>query len=298
MSEKICDVCGEDPGQGSTCQSCGGRQYRYATDDLYKSEMAVDEDADLEAFTPRFAGTPVADLSIEQQITTSESEDDSSAAWSQRQQRATIDQIEHPEATGQLPENKKGRGCAFLFIAVGLIAGIGIFLALIMGVMSIEDKTPGEPDDSFDLSAVFDSQTPHTGPYIEEVALDSWDDVRIGDCFNWSRDDDSWAGKEGVPGIYPPTVVDCRKPHAGEFFFIGNLDFAEYPGIETADATAAALCLDEFGPYVKKEYTDSIWYSDGLYPSKEQWDSGDHSFHCLLYLPGEDVTERAVGSRK
>lgn len=280
MSDEICDICGEDPGPGSVCQACGSRQYRYATDELYESEPTVDEDAGLDDVAT------VLRRQIGRQVSTSQpgSEEDSSAAWSHAQQRATIDQLENPEDFGPLAEKKKGGcGCAFLFIVAFLIAGIGIFLVF------IANTTPSEFLDSLDPDIVFDSPTPHTGPLLEAVDLDSWADVRAGDCFNWDRDES---------GTYPPSVVDCREPHAGEFFFIGNLDFVDYPGIETADATADDLCLDQFDSYVGIEYSDSIWYSNGLYPSQEQWDTGDHSFHCLLYLPDTDANERAVGSQK
>jgi hypothetical protein len=279
MSDEICDVCGEDPGKGSTCQSCGSRQYRYATDELYESEPA-DEDEGLEDVAT------VLQRQIGRKVSTSQAgpEDTDSAAWSQSQQRATIDQLENPEATGPLVDKKKGGcGCAVLFIVAFLIAGIALFLAV------FTNTTPSELLDSLNPEIVFGEQTAQTGPLLEAVDLDSWAEVRVGDCFNWDRD-------EG--GTYPPIIVDCREPHAGEFFFIGDLEFGDYPGVDTADVTADNLCLDEFGLYVGVEYSESIWYSNGLYPSQEQWDTGDTSFHCLVYLPDQDATERAVGSRK
>lgn len=284
MSDQKCDVCEKDPGPGSACQHCGSRQYRYATDELYAetasfSEKTDESDAVARALRERIQGMADDDAGDRQL-----SVDDSSDAWSMAQQSEAIEKLEQTD-TGPMGEGKKatkGRGCLGTFLLIFAIAAIG----LVAGVVAIS-RNSDSIEDFFD--EIVTETVVDTSALLDPIDLESWSDVVVGDCFDEDRDED---------GIYPPIIVDCRSSHDGEFSFIGDLPQDAWPGAETASSTADALCIEQFEAYVGVEYSESVWYSTGLYPSQDQWDDGDKTFHCYLYLPDTTAFERAAGSRK
>ncbi len=288
MSDQKCDVCEEDPGPGDACQNCGSRQYRYATDDLYAESDSPSAATDQDDAVARALRKRLEDMENIGAAERRASVDDTAGAWSMAQQAEAIDNLEHP-TTGALPaESKSGRGCLAVFLlvfAVGAIIVVGGIFAIARNADSLEDFF----DDITTQVSVSTEAIVDTSPFIEQVDLENWSDAAVGDCFNEDRDEF---------GIYPPIVVDCRSSHDGEFSFIGNLPQDNWPGTEEASSTANALCIDAFPGYIGSEYSESVWYSNGLYPSEEQWASGDKTFHCYVYLPDTTASEPAGGSHK
>jgi len=117
------------------------------------------------------------------------------------------------------------------------------------------------------------------------------------------------------------TVVRCSQPHTEEVYCVvpysttlpekapscpaepsrsSGLPSQDYPGTQALETFANAICLDEFSPYVGRNYKTSSLYYTYLYPSPRSWDAPerrDRMVTCIIVSPSTDLTRSVRGSR-
>lgn len=117
-------------------------------------------------------------------------------------------------------------------------------------------------------------------------------DLRVGDCFDFTDDSTEVTSVRAIP---------CAEPHIYEIYFV-----ADYPaGEEPSDISEPYTqwendsCVNGFEPYVAHDFDTSIWYISTLTPTPESWDAGDRSIQCFLHNETETVvTGSAQGSAR
>lgn len=116
----------------------------------------------------------------------------------------------------------------------------------------------------------------------------SVDELRTGDCFNTS-DDDEITDVDGVP---------CTEAHEYEVFTLGTYEGdGTYPPDSALPAIFSEVCEPSFAAYVGASYATSEIYGSMISPSEDSWGSGDRSFICLLFDPDDPaLTESLAGA--
>ncbi len=118
----------------------------------------------------------------------------------------------------------------------------------------------------------------------------SVDDLRVGDCFNASDEDE----------ISDVDAVPCDVAHEYEVFTLATY---QGDGVYPADAALPSIfdevCQPAFEPYVAAPYATSEIYGSMISPSSESWESGDRSFICVLFDPDDPaLTESLAGASR
>lgn len=111
----------------------------------------------------------------------------------------------------------------------------------------------------------------------------SVDELRTGDCFNTS-DDEEISDVDGVP---------CTEVHEYEVFTLATYEGdGTYPPDSALPGIFAEVCQPEFEPYVGAPYATSEIFASMISPSEDSWSGGDRSFICLLFDPDDaELTE-------
>lgn len=301
MDTDSCDICGDDPGVGSFCQHCGGRQYRYATDELYEEtpDASPAESVDRTEGLQDIASVvrkrsqnldytlPGSDDSIAFGV------DDSSDAYSGTQQTSAIDHLEHPGPLGSPDTDEEKTGCQR--VGCGCLIAVLLVIFVVVGAVFFALRNESFLDGFSDAiedgiaEAVETLPTTDESPLISSITLDSWDDVAVGDCF---------LEETGDSGLLPPTIVDCRASHDGEFSFIGDIGLNGWQNSDVMSELADDICKDHFEEFIGESYELSVWYSNGLWPDREAWDNGDHDVHCYVFRSDGQSSERAANSQR
>lgn len=99
--------------------------------------------------------------------------------------------------------------------------------------------------------------------------------LQVGDCFN----DEAGTGEV----VFNVPVVPCDEPHDNEIYFEFSMTDAVFPGNDAAVESSALRCLDEFEPFVGKEYLESDLDLFPITPTAESWGEGDRVVYCVLY---------------
>ena len=269
MTDKTCHHCGQDPGQTSRCNNCGSIVYRYATEELEASSTDAINLDPTPSTTPSPAtspSSPAAALPV-RRLTA---------------QRNQLDEFRPVEATDPFGDtNKRDSSGARVVLARMILIGV-----LLGGVISSQfggwsdSQSAGLPI-APPLGDVDVSSTVR-----EPVLLDAWGDLMRGDCVLWPTPDD-------VPFL--PTVTDCGAQHDAEISAVNPLPDAEWPFGE-GDLDLQKDCKDSFPSYVGQQFDVSEWYVGWQAPTEEDWDSGDRSYRCYVYLHGTQNSKRAYQS--
>ena len=85
-------------------------------------------------------------------------------------------------------------------------------------------------------------------------------------------------------------TVPCSEPHDSEIYAAFELTQSAYPGEETTQGKADALCLPAFEEFVGEPYLESRFDFAYYYPTEESWASGDREVLCVIYDPVGPVT--------
>lgn len=105
--------------------------------------------------------------------------------------------------------------------------------------------------------------------------------LQVGDCL-----DDAAATGE----VTTVPTVPCSEPHDSEIYAAFELTQSAYPGEETTQGKADALCLPAFEEFVGEPYLESRFDFAYYYPTEESWASGDREVLCVIYDPAGPVT--------
>jgi hypothetical protein len=98
-------------------------------------------------------------------------------------------------------------------------------------------------------------------------------DLEIGDCFDVADDADV---------IGTVIIRPCGRPHAYEMFHIVSLPAGQYPGPDTIEVSARALCGPVFERYVGTAWEDSDLDYSWIYPSAKAWIADDRTIQCFV----------------
>jgi hypothetical protein len=125
-----------------------------------------------------------------------------------------------------------------------------------------------------------------TSTVPEPILLNAWSDLQRGDCVLWPAEGDI---------LVLPTVTDCRDPHDAEISAIHVIPGPDWPS-SGDDLNLEEACKDTFPNYVGQQFDISEWYIGWVTPTEAEWDSGDHSYRCYVYLREGQNSKRAYQS--
>jgi hypothetical protein len=117
-------------------------------------------------------------------------------------------------------------------------------------------------------------------------------DLRVGDCFDFTDDSTEVTSVRAIP---------CGEPHIYEIYAVVEYPSGEEPSALDEPFTSWELdqCVNSFQSYVGISYDDSVWYYSTLTPTQESWDSGDRTIQCFLHNDTETaVTGSAEGTAR
>ena len=116
------------------------------------------------------------------------------------------------------------------------------------------------------------------------------DDLRAGDCFN-SSDEDEISDVDGVP---------CTQAHEWEVFALANWEGdGTFPPDSQLEAIFFEICEPSFAAYVGVPWETSAIYGSMISPSEDSWGAGDREFICVLYDPDDtQLTESLRGANR
>lgn len=113
-------------------------------------------------------------------------------------------------------------------------------------------------------------------PRGDEIVVDR---LKLGDCFNPVLTDSAF----DLATLDPVQLVDCASNHQGLFFGRGELSYGgaeEYPGVDTVDNGAIALCDSSFIRFFGVD-ADGLNYRYWS-PDTAGWRVGDRGVSCAL----------------
>ncbi len=113
-----------------------------------------------------------------------------------------------------------------------------------------------------------------SGAIVGEGTLDAFA-VKIGDCF-----DDATDFGEEVSSL---AGVPCADPHDNETYAVFDVSFDSYPNEEVMSGHASDACLEQFEPFVGKDYESSTLEISTMYPTQQSWDQSDREVVCAIY---------------
>jgi hypothetical protein len=103
----------------------------------------------------------------------------------------------------------------------------------------------------------------------------------VGVCF------DAPGFRTGAPvDIDAALPINCQQLHDEEVFAVVNHTAppgTAYPGDDAVRSYALDVCLDAFEPYVGTPYGESSLDFNAVWPTGDQWGSGDRRIVCFLY---------------
>lgn len=114
------------------------------------------------------------------------------------------------------------------------------------------------------------------GGALTEGGTVSVTDLRPGDCFNTSADEEEISDVDGVP---------CDESHEYEVYVVQDREGDTYPTDAEFDAIFDSICVSAFDAYVGADYATSVIYAGVITPSEGSWDDGDREYVCYLYEP-------------
>lgn len=117
-----------------------------------------------------------------------------------------------------------------------------------------------------------------SGQLVSEGTVDVFD-IRVGDCTN----DDSSTDDEGADEFLSVKGVPCDQPHDNEFYSIFDINDENFPGEEAILEHANQTCIDNFEPFIGKNYDDSELEISFFYPTEESWAQQDREVACFLF---------------
>lgn len=162
---------------------------------------------------------------------------------------------------------RNGRGMSIAGIVLGTLGviGWGVFIALFAAVFSSGDVRDAIGDA---VDAANGSPT-----------------LTVGQCFDMPADATDFLGLEDR---------DCSGPHTAEVVGTQDLTDADYPGEDSAIATAEEFCLSAFAEYVGLDFDSSALDMGYGYPTDTSWALGDRQIAC--YATTMDGSPLAGGS--
>lgn len=116
------------------------------------------------------------------------------------------------------------------------------------------------------------------------------DDLRAGDCFN-SSDEDEISDVDGVP---------CTVAHEWEVFALASWEGdGTFPPDSQLEAIFFEICEPSFAAYVGEPWETSAIFGSMISPSEDSWSEGDREFICVLYDPDDtQLTESLRGANR
>lgn len=129
---------------------------------------------------------------------------------------------------------------------------------------------------------------------LESITGTSVFNLEAGDCFLWPSDEASTGEAVQVGSV---TTVDCAEAHDAEIFHV--FDVTDGPWDEEAILTEGfEVCSAEFENYIGARYETSEPYLDGLTPTENGWENGDHEIACYVYEPDVQQTGSLQGAAR
>jgi hypothetical protein len=116
------------------------------------------------------------------------------------------------------------------------------------------------------------------------------DDLRAGDCFN-SSDEDEISDVDGVP---------CTVAHEWEVYALASWEGdGTFPPDSRLEAIFFEICEPSFAAYVGEPWETSAIFGSMISPSEDSWGTGDREFICVLYDPDDtQLTESLRGANR
>lgn len=111
------------------------------------------------------------------------------------------------------------------------------------------------------------------------------EDLAVGDCLLMPNSEE----------ISSVESADCAENHELEVFALVRLpdgDSAPYPGEDNVANAILDRCQPSFERYVGTAYSDSIWYVNAIFPTRESWeDVDDREGTCVVFQlgPGDEI---------
>jgi hypothetical protein len=119
----------------------------------------------------------------------------------------------------------------------------------------------------------------------------SIEDLQVGDCFNFSEDEEE---------ISQVDARRCDEAHGYELFHVATwTGSSTYPSEDQMLDFIIDECVPAFGRYVGEEYQTSVLDFVHFAPVPDGWDAGDRVFQCALFDPdSETVTTSLEGAAR
>ena len=117
-------------------------------------------------------------------------------------------------------------------------------------------------------------------------------DLRVGDCFDFTDDSYEVSSVRAIP---------CADPHVYEVYAVVAYPAGQEPSgaDEPLNDWEVDQCVSGFEAYVNYDYETSVWYFSTLTPTPESWDAGDRTIQCFLHNESETaVTGSAEGTAR
>lgn len=101
--------------------------------------------------------------------------------------------------------------------------------------------------------------------------------------------------------IQKMTPIACKKVHQVEFVGVWRAPNGPYPSYEDDSAEASVYdgCREKIAEYVDVPVDGDLVYRTGAiahWMSEQDWEMGDRSFRCYLWLPGRDIKKSLAGA--
>ena len=109
----------------------------------------------------------------------------------------------------------------------------------------------------------------------------SIEDLQVGDCFNFSEEEDEISQVDARP---------CSEAHGYELFHVATwAGSSTYPSEDQMLTFVIDECVPAFASYVGEAYETSVLDFVHFAPVPEGWDAGDRVFQCALYDPANST---------
>lgn len=111
-----------------------------------------------------------------------------------------------------------------------------------------------------------------------------------GQCLNYPSN--------AADGVDTLEATECTAPHNAQVYHLSDLADGDFPGTTAVSAEADSICLEQFEPFIGRDYATSEFYISTLFPTEQSWAAGDREIVCLAttedYSP--TITEDLRGS--
>jgi len=133
-----------------------------------------------------------------------------------------------------------------------------------------------------------------TGDIVSEGNIDAFQ-IQVGDCFN---DNNDISGQDDTVEVTGVAGIPCEQAHDNEAYAKFDVDLPQYPGNDDMFDSAFESCMEQFEPYVGRDYQSSLLDILTLYPTEQSWNQmNDREVICVLvHMENQKLTGSSRGS--